>query len=174
MKNLKKSYKIGLISCLVFSLLLSNITVAKPVVENMSITPEKPTLKSQITVTATIIGENVTDVVLYVEECSSVLGMCFKTHTTNMSKTDDNVYTGTVTLTEDKATYIQYYINVTDDTGKNNSLMQTVNLTLDTNNAGENGKTPGNGSNNKGTPGFELILLLTALLVGIIYYKRKR
>ena len=45
---------------------------------------------------------------------------------------------------------------------------------LSLNNENQNGGTSNGGESNKGTPGFELVLVLTALFIGIIYYKRKR
>jgi len=175
MKYIKRHYIFSLLF-ITFILLISAFNVSGiPTVGNTTVKPAEPTLKSQVTITAVITGENITDVVLYVEECSSVLQTCFETHKTNMTKTDDNVYTGTVTLTRDETTYITYYFDITDDSGETtiqNSTAWVVNLKLDEEND-NNGGTSNTGGD-KGTPGFEILLVLTALFVFVLYYKIKR
>ncbi|RKY93599.1 MAG: hypothetical protein DRQ06_06480 [Candidatus Hydrothermota bacterium] len=175
MRHITKSSMVA--AFFVISTILLNISVlGEPVVNSVSIEPEEPTLKSNVTVTVNFSWSNITSVTLIMNECSAILQQCFEpAQRTDMSLQANGEYSGSVKLTRDETTYIQYYfeVNVDNETyevGKFNPWK--VNLSL--NNENQNGGTSNGGESNKGTPGFELVLVLTALFIGIIYYKRKR
>ena len=83
-----------------------------------------------------------------------------------------NYYEADVTLLHDDATYITYFIEVY----ANNTWYQLrdfENVTLATPSNG-NGNTQNGNNNGNGTPGFETTFVILALIIGVIYFSRKR
>ena len=159
---------------IIFLFLFSICSTADPVLENVTIDPKEPTVKSDVTVTASFDWSNITDVALYVEECSSELQTCFITHQTNMTQIDTE-FSGTVTLTRDKTNYLTYYFDIVAD-GETYRLINlttwTVNLKLDTDNDTQNGDGTTDGSDN-GAPGFELLILFIAIVGALLIYRKR-
>jgi hypothetical protein len=154
-------------------LLFSTFSVADPVLENVIIEPDEITVKSDVTVTASFDWDNITDVILYIEECSSIQQSCFITHSEKMSTINNSEFTATIPLTIDKTTYITYYFDVVAD-GQTYQLINlsswTVNLNLDNDNTNQNGDEA---TNDDGTPGFEILIFFIAIISALIIYRKR-
>lgn len=162
--------KAGLVA-LLFIFIIMVITplgIAQPTVESITYSPEEPAPLSSMAFTAHISGNTVSVVNLTVEECSAVLGTCFKFHTVTMEETSAGVYHAMVNLTAEEATYITYSLDISyDDTVQSyEEDSWKVNLTSDSNQNGDN-----NGTNN--TPGFEFIPVIVAIFAVLVWYKKR-
>jgi len=166
MKNFKR--KILIMIIMIFSLYISSVNViADPVVNEITTVPANPTPQSTIAITADISGEDITSVNVTVSECK--IGLCFIYNTYPMSKNDAGDWVGHATLQDDSgdSTYIKYQFEVIDS-GVEYTLDEDlkVNLTIE-----NNDNTP---SNNGKTPGFEIITLLVAIIIGTVLLRKKR
>jgi len=156
-------------------LLTASVSSAVPALKgNIRLSPTIPEPEDTVTFTADIEYYDYADSVkLIVEECK--YGFCY-TDTFNESMTDngDGEYETEITLRHDDATEIKYHIEikVKDYLGVDWTFSDTETLDLDTSGGSSNGGDNGNGSS--GTPGFELIFLLMAVIVGFVLFRRKR
>jgi hypothetical protein len=159
-----------LIATMVFlSLCISSVSaIAAPVVEDVTIVPEEPTRKSTITITTTITSEDVIDgVKLNIKECSE--SYCHQADTLDMNLVNGK-YQYEYALKWNDAVYFNYTFIISSG-GESFTTDETkVLLKLDSG----NGDTNGNGNGGNGSPGFELILLIIAVFIGVILLKRKR
>jgi len=151
---------------IIIGLFVSNsIVIAIPVVEDVTINPMEPTPLSTVTITATITnGEGIDEVHLMIQECKSdVLCFFMENHTMNLVNGE---YQYNYKLQHEDATLFKYNFVILSN-GKWFITEETtdVYLKLDSGDSG-------NGGND--TPGFELILLLIAIFVGVFLLKRKR
>ena len=140
--------------------------MADPTLESFTIDPKEPVPLSDITVTADIGGEGITAVVVHIKECSHVKEVCFSEQSGKMNDLEPGKFQAQFTLTEKEADYIQYYFDITID-GEEVRLLDdtwTIDLLVETND--------NNGDN--GTPGFEFMVLITAIGVGFILFRKKR
>jgi hypothetical protein len=144
--------------------------VAEPVVEDVTITPAEPEVKDTVTITATITSEDeIDEVTLRIKECDE--NMCMQTESYQMEFEDDK-YTYTDELTYAKATYFGYQFVITSNGTETET--EFTNVTLKPAENGEtNGGNGGNGDGN-GIPGFELVPLLIAIIIGVLLLRRKR
>ena len=173
MKNKCKRIMIGTIVLLSFFLSATLFAVAEPVLESFTIDPEEPAPLSDITVTADIGGEGITAVVVHIKECNDrpeYPKVCFSEQEITMSEVETGKYTASLTLQEEKANYIQYYFDITVDGEVVRLLEDTWKnyLKIDS----SNGQSNGDGDN--GTPGFEFIVLITAIGMGFVLFRKKR
>lgn len=162
--------KILTATIIILSLCLSSaISVAEPVVEDVTISPVEPEVKDTVTITATITSEDeIDEVTLRIKECDE--NMCMPTESYQM-ELEDGKYTYTDELTYAKATYFGYQFIITCNGTETET--EFTNVTLQ---PAENGETNGgNGGNGDGgIPGFELVPLLIAILIGVLLLRRKR
>jgi len=165
MKNKCKRIMIGTIVLLSFFLSATLFAAAEPVLESFTIDPEEPTPLSDITVTADIGGEGITVVVVHIKECNQDQGICFSEQSRKMNDLEPGKFQAQFTLKEKEADYIQYYFDITID-GEEVRLDETwtIDLLVDSND--------NNGDN--GTPGFEFIILITAIGAGFLLFRKKR
>ena len=165
MKNKCKRIMIGTIVLLSFFLSATLFAVAEPVLESFTIDPEEPAPLSDITVTADIGGEGITAVVVHIKECNQDQGICFSEQSGKMNDLEPGKFQAQFTLKEKEADYIQYYFDIIID-GKEVRLDETwtIDLLVDSND--------NNGDN--GTPGFEFIILITAIGAGFLLFRKKR
>ena len=161
---------------LVASLFMANlVNAAEPTVDDFSTDPSSPTPKSTITVTATFTGDDISSVTVKIQECSSADGVCFINNDYEMSQNQDGDWVATATLKDDsnRADYISYIFYVTDSGVEYELQNSSWKLLMDAEDG--NGGNGGDGnSDGNGTPGFEVISLLLAVLVGVSLLKRKR
>ena len=168
MKNFKR--KILIMIIVIFSLYISSVNViADPVVNEITTVPANPTPQSAITIIAGISGEDITSVNVTVSECK--VGLCFIYNTYPMNKNDAGDWEAHATLQDDSgdSTYIKYEFNVTYSGQKKTLSNETwkVNLSIENSN-----NTPSD--NNGKTPGFEIITLLAAIIIGTVLLRKKR
>ena len=165
MKNKCKRIIMGTIVLLSFFLSATLFAIAEPVLESFTIDPEEPAPLSDITVTADIGGDGITKVVIHIKECNKAQGICFSEQSTEMSELEAGKYQSQFTLKEDNADYIQYYFDITiNDEEVRFDETWTIDLLVDSND--------NNGDN--GTPGFEFIILIAAIGVGFVLFRKKR
>ena len=169
--TIKKSATFAIL--IVLGLSFVNGVTAQPTVNIISIEPEEPTIDSDFTVTANFSWTNITSVNLTVQPCSK--DICFvDVWSTEMTETNGK-YIGTVQLDKEGAIYVQYKFEVIAE-GNSYSLdyqdSWKTYLKLD-NGDGNNGDGTSENKDN-GTPGFELLFLLTALSIVTYVIKRKR
>ena len=147
----------------------SAIVIAEPVVEDVTISPEEPKVKDTVTITATITSEeDIDEVTLKIKECDE--NMCMQTESYQM-EFEDGKYTYTDELTYAAATYFGYQFIIISN--GNETETEFVNVTLKpADNGGTNGGNGGNGDG--GIPGFELVPLLVAIIIGVLLLRRKR
>ena len=147
----------------------SAIVIAEPVVEDVTISPEEPKVKDTVTITATITSEeDIDEVTLRIKECDE--NMCMQTESYQM-ELEDGKYTYTDELTYAAATYFGYQFIIISN--GNETETEFVNVTLKpADNGGTNGGNGGNGDG--GIPGFELVPLLVAIIIGVLLMRRKR
>jgi len=167
MKNFKR--KILIMIIVIFSLYISSVNViADPVVNEITTVPANPTPQSAITIITGISGEDITSVNVTVSECK--VGLCFIYNTYPMNKNDAGDWEAQATLQDDSgdSTYIKYQFEVIDS-GVEYTLDKDlkVNLTIENN---DNTTSDNNGK----TPGFEIITLLAAIIIGTVLLRKKR
>jgi hypothetical protein len=161
--------KILIIIIVMLSLFMSSINVtAAPVVDEVTTNPASPTPQSTITISAKISGNDITSVNVTISECK--VGLCFIYNTYPMSKNEAGDWVAHATLQDDSgdSTYIKYQFYVIDN-GLEYTLDEgwKVNLSIENNN-----NTPND--NNGKTPGFEIITLLAAIIIGTVLLRKKR
>jgi len=156
-------------AALVLFFYLSLTTVAaQPIVEELTIEPGEPTTLSTITFTAVITSEDdIGEVRLIIEECK--VGLCYLSSNESMDMIEDNTYQTQFTLTHADATYVKYHLEVESGGEWFSYDIVETNLTADTDNGLSNGENGGNG-----TPGFEIVIFLLAISIGVFIFKRKR
>lgn len=169
MKYAKTKILVIVITCLGLLMTSASVT-ADPIVDEVTTNPSSPAPQSTITITATITGDDTTSVNVTVSECK--IGLCFIYNTYPMSQNDAGDWVAEATLQDasGESTYIKYIFDVIDS-GVEYTLNEDwkVNLTIENGNSGNGG----NGGSN-GIPGFEIITLLAAIIIGIILLRRKR
>lgn len=164
--------KVLIMTFVVLGLYFSSANVvADPVVENISIDPTNPAPLSTIIVTANIYGEDITNVNLSVGECNRSAGVCYVYHEIPMTEKTEGQYTAEVILEKPKASYISFTFDITYD-GETKRLENDswdVDLFIESG----NGDTTNGGDGNI-IPGFEIIYLLIAIIIGLLLHRNKR
>ncbi|PNX49507.1 MAG: hypothetical protein BV457_01425 [Thermoplasmata archaeon M9B1D] len=168
-KYMKTIKKVSITIILFLSLCLSIFSVtADPTIE-IETNPANPERLSTFTVIATITGENIISVTVTISECTKKPpAQCFVAHSNIPMTLDDNgKYEAEVTLTgtQDSIDHVQYLFVIND----NGTEYQVGDLKTDL----KIDDTNNNGGDN-GTPGFELIILLSAVFISLLILKRKR
>jgi len=104
---------------------------------------------------------------VHIKECSHVQGICFSEQSDEMIELESGSFQVQFTLKEDNADYIQYYFDITMD-GEVVRFDEewTIDLKVDSSSNGSNGDNE--------TPGFELIIFIAAIGVGLILFRKKR
>jgi hypothetical protein len=176
MKNKKSN--LFLVFFLIFCLFLSMASVvsADPTVNSITTEPESPKPLSTFTVIADISGENIISVKVTISECTEgpPSEQCFVPHyNLVMELNDEGKYETEVTLTGTQASidHVQYLFTI-DDNGTEYALTEKdwrTYLDIDSDNGGTNG-----GGDENGSPGFELVLILIAVSIAFIIYRKKR
>ncbi len=131
---------------------------------NITITPEHPSPGSTVAFTVEIEDENISEVWIEIQECNGDKGICYPKQNLSMEETSSGVYKGTVSLQHNDATYIQYTLKIKTTVGWS-EYFKEAKVTLST------GGVSNDGSTGKDSPGFEFLLVITALLV--LFYRRR-
>ena len=173
MKHVKRYMMFAVIAIL--GLCLPSFSVTAEVFADISITPEKPEQLSTITITANITSdETIEEVFFNVHECKPSL--CFDIENISMDFDGEN-YIAEFTLVESETTYIEYWLDVNFGDSWDNTSTEKTNVTEKS--EPNNGNGNGNGGqteddNGDGSPGFEIILLMIAVFITYIIFRRKR
>jgi len=161
--------KKGVMVLLLFAVLLFSLTIVTADA-TVDFIPAKPEPKDTIEVTAKITDENVNAVHVLIQECNENTGICYTKQNFTMAEISDSIYTTSVTLEKDDATYLQYTINVKTSDGWIEYNKETK-IDYEKASSNNNGKT----DSNNDTPGFEFIALaLSIMFISLILYRRKR
>ncbi|KYK32381.1 MAG: hypothetical protein AYK22_09255 [Thermoplasmatales archaeon SG8-52-3] len=148
--------------CLFLFLSIINIvTAADPTVGEIKLTPTKPTPQSDVTVSSDISGSDVSKVRLIINECNKQKGICLASRNITMNKKSGNTFETTVTLQWEDATSITYHISL-ESYGKWIEYDEYTTLL----------STTGSSNDSNGSPGFEIIVFLIAI-IGFVIYVRK-
>jgi hypothetical protein len=159
MKSIIRKSLVPVAFILVITIVMSVTTLGDdPVIQNIDYTPKNPEALSTIVFTATVIGDSPT-VYVFVEECRDDL--CYAdVQNVTMDKIDTTQFEKAITLRHGEANIIHYQIIVESNGMWYNSSLMEFSL---------NGQeTDGNG-----TPGFEGVILIAAV-VGLITILKKR
>ena len=167
-----KKYNIIILSIFLISMLFTSIVSADPTVDSITTDPVKPKPLSTFTIIVDISGVNIEEVKVTVTECTDgpPETTCFVSHTNlAMTLNNDGKYETQVSLTgtQDSIDHVQYVYYITDD-GVEYTLTEDFRTDLDVSNGQNNGVGGSNSS-----PGFELILLIIAIIVGLIIIRKK-
>lgn len=180
MKNINKTVKI--VGILILSMVFLSINAqAAYEIQNVVFDPESPVEQSSIVVTVSVLdlGEN-DEIYIYIKECNENSGVCDESKNLSLVKMDDtDEYKTEAGLTFNGATYLDYWFDIYYSgewvrVPESPGTYGTVEYGEDNVNGDPNGGEPTNGDSDNGSPGFELIIMLFALIIGIYWFKRKR
>jgi hypothetical protein len=171
----KSIKKISITMILFLSLILiTNTVLADPQLNSLTTNPLKPEPESEVTVIVNFTGENIISVRGYAVECYDDNGndpspACYQNTELTLSLNDDGLFEDTFNLKdyEGITDHIEWIFYVNDSGVEYEIEGGKTYLDLEPD-------TPNNNNNDKGTPGFEILLLLVAILIGVLYYKKKR
>jgi len=177
---MKKIKYILIVGIFVLSMFFSSVNVlADPTVDKIETDPEAPPLLSTFKVLATITGEDIQSVNVTVSECTDgPPEQCFIGHVDQaMTLNDDGKWEVELTLKDDldRTDHLQYQFVINDGGTEYTLSEKTWKTYLDVgsdDSDDDDGSSDSDGEN--GSPGFELILVLIAIIVGVIILKKKR
>jgi hypothetical protein len=131
----------------------------------ITVTPSAPTALSTITISVPISGEAPSEIRVNVEECNGNTGVCYPDiQNVTMPLASTSIYRANVTLKHSDATYITVKVVAKINGVWQASSSKRVNLSA----------TPNGDGDDKGIPGFELVVLAIAIGVSVILIRRKR
>ncbi len=170
MKYMKKN--ILIVSIVFLGLCFSSsCVVAEPVVSDVEIDPAIPEPLSTVTITATITSdEDIETVNIVIKECIGTpeeSGLCYTPETFEMTLAGDDTYTVDYDLHYSDAGYFGYHFEINGveyGDGDTNVLLKAS-----PSNGGDNG-----GDDDNGSPGFELVIVVIAIFIGVVLLNRKR
>lgn len=154
----------------------SIVSAADPAVVEITTNPERPEPTATITVIAEITGDNIESVTVSVTGCDD--NGCYDNYLNlPMTLNDDGKYeTEEFTLKHSVPTidHLQYAFTVND--GVEDHILADTSWKTYLDVGGDNGDINGgtNGSGDSNSPGFELLILLVAVMVGVLVYTKKR
>ena len=173
---MRKILKNTLVTMLVAGLCLSVVGMASadPTFDEITVSPEEPTVLSDVDFSVNITGDNIQEVRIEVEECVGS-DFCYERQNVSM-ELEDGLWKATVTLEYDDVTVGHCWLVIKDNgtwyNYASNQLDQVTDFDIlpveDDDNGGDTTDDTG------GTPGFELILVMISLVVALFIYKRKR
>jgi len=149
-------------------LLTTSVSSAVPALDKMVLNPAVVTPQSDVTFTADIEDYDFAkNVYLIVEECT--FGFCYAdSFNESMSDNGEGKFEKKITLKHDDATEIKYHVEIEGTDGEWTASKVTY-VNLDT-----TGSSNGGDNDSNSTPGFELIFLLMAVIVGFVSFRKKR
>jgi len=167
-----KQKNILLVALLIGSLLSITTNVSADPVIDTAIDPEEPEQLSSFTITADITyDEEIDSVNVTISECEDI-ELCFLSETFPM-QLENGVYTYTYQITRDAATVVKYSYEIVSNGSSYETEDEAIYLKMISGDDDDDDDGPADNGDN-GTPGFELIILMVSIAIGIIYIKRKR
>jgi hypothetical protein len=165
-----KFRQIILITIFVIGVFLSTVNIivlAEPVVGDIILTPRNPAPQSDVTFSVDIDGNDVSSVKIIISECNKEIGICHAPpQNVSMKKIGDNSYEAKVTLKHDDVTSITYHVEINSGGKWVKYDEYTTALSI---NSGDSDSIK-NDSN--GTPGFEIIVFLIAIIFVVTLFKK--
>jgi len=157
--------------------MFSSVKAFDPSVVSVVTEPANPEPESTVTVTANITGDEISSVNLTVSECTDEGDnvACFAFQTVQMSLNSTGFYEATFTLkdTEGRSNHIKYELTVISNDTSFDFTDSSFRADLSEVPGDNNDTTPAK-EEDKGIPGFEIMTLLMALVIGLILFKQKR
>ncbi len=174
---MRKILKNALVLTLVTGLCLSfvgMVSATEPTFGDITVSPEEPTILSDVDFSVNVTGDNIQEVRIEVEECIG-LDFCYAKQNVSM-ELEEGLWKATVTLEHDDATVGHCWL-VIKSNGTWYSFATSVSPDYESTDFDimpdeDNGD--GDTDDTNGTPGFELILILVSIVVALSIYKRKR
>ena len=146
-------------------LFFTNVISAKPVVESIIHSPDKPLPEEEVIFEAKVHGKNITSVNIIVKECQEK-GVCFLDfQNVSMEDKGNNTYSAVVKLMHPDATKVEYYLNIKSDGVWYRSNITKFNLSIEDNISEESSKE-------NESPGFETFLLIISLTLFVLVRRR--
>ena len=127
---------------------------------DINLNPLNPTPKSVVTFSVDINDDSISTVRLLINECNKEAGVCHMPQNISMNKVDDDTYETEVQLEYDDATSITYHIAVKSDGKWTKYNEYTTYLSIKSEN------------DSNGSPGFETITFLIAMMGFLLLFKR--
>lgn len=141
-----------------------NAVASEPEYE-VDISPETPVAGSEITFSITLDNySKVDEVYLKYQECSD--NLCYDNYNLSITGSDNGLYEKEVDLQKTEATYISYWVVI----NSNGSWFTSNEVKIDL----EPYSDVDEEEKENGTPGFQMILLISALLISLFVIKRVR
>ena len=149
--------------CVSLILLMGNIAVADPIVEDITLNPKNPTPLSDVIFSVDFSGNSISSAWIVVSECNKEKGICHAPpQNVSLTKIDSNTYENDVNLMWDDVTSITYKVVINSN---NKWIAFEDHTTVLSTNSGSS-----NESND--SPGFEIIIFLVAILGCILIIKK--
>ena len=159
-----------LISFFCIGMFLSTVVTicgAEPSVGDITLIPASPAPQSDVTFSVDISGDNISSVRIIIFECDKKIGLCHAPpQNISMTNIDDNTYEAEVTLIHDDVTSTTYHVEIESD-GKW-IVYEEYTTALST----PSGDSDTNGDNSNGSPGFEIIIFLIAIIGVVLLFKK--
>lgn len=157
-RNMRYLIIVGIV---VLGMLLTCTSSAIAAYPTITVSPEKPSRKSTVTLTAEF-DVDVMNVYLRYNECYS--GGCYSIHNESMISIGDNKFEADITLVKDNTIYIQYWLEYETVDGWSSTEDEFEETYLATGSSGDSNDTPG----------FELLLVALSIMFVAFIFKRKR
>ena len=156
---------------LVFLIAASMLSSADPTY-TVELDPEEPVALDKVKFTATIAGEDIQEVKISVTECDDSNCYVIGAFEEVMNEISAGVYEKEITLIQETGTYLKYYLIIYD----NGTLYDLTDdfVRVDFTTSGNGDPEPTDDDTSEESPGFELIVMLGAIGLALILYKRKR
>ncbi|UCD14441.1 MAG: hypothetical protein JSW60_03230 [Thermoplasmatales archaeon] len=138
---------------------VGTITGAGPTVGDITLIPDHPAPQSIVTFSVDISGDSISSVRIIISECNKDIGLCHAPpQNVSMRNVADDTYEAKVTLEWDDVTSITYHVEIKSD-GRWTAYDEHT-VALSTN------------SVNSGSPGFEIVVFLMAIMGIVLLFKR--
>ena len=185
-KCMKKTLKNALVTMLVTGLCLSLVGIAtaeEPTFGDITLDPDEPTIQSDVTFTVDVTGTSIEEVSLFVMECviqEDGTEFCHAAENISMTIVTGDTWGVTTTLVYDDTTISHCWLVIKDNGTwysyqDDNSTWTDFTVVPGDDGNGDNGDGTNGGDNGtNGTPGFELILLVSSIVLALFIYKKKR
>jgi len=186
---MKKTLKNAFVMTLVAGLCLSfvGVVTADPTYDYdaINVEPAEPEILSEVTFSVEITGEVIEEVNIRVQECMDTEEgeQCYlEVQNKSMTKSDGNNWTCITELAWDSTTICHCWLEIkSNGTWYNYAPSEGYDTTDFTvvpaggNGNGDNGNgTNGDDNDTNGTPGFELVLLVSSIVIALFIYEKKR
>jgi hypothetical protein len=162
---MKKKSKCIIISNFLFMILLfsiiNTVSASNPTVGEIKLVPAHPTPQSDVTISTDIDGGEISKVRLIINECDKETGVCHVSRNISMSKKSGNTYEAKITLEWEEVTSITYHISLESDGKWIEYDEHTTKLS-----------TGESSNDSNGSPGFEIIVFLIAIIGFVLYFRR--